>query len=104
MDFGEELHKMFLAGVGALAMTGEKARELITELVQRGELTVAQGKVLNEELQHKIHQKVQTVTERKPSAERMNQYVEKMSAEERAALKRKLEELDRADTDDGEEA
>ena len=33
---------------------GENAKELIDDLVEKGELTVEQGKVLNEELKHNI--------------------------------------------------
>ncbi|KFI65292.1 cytosolic protein [Bifidobacterium cuniculi] len=52
-DFGEGLRKVFLAGVGALATTAEKGQELVNKLVERGELTVDQGKKLNSELAHK---------------------------------------------------
>lgn len=51
--FGEGLHKVFLAGVGALATTSEKGKELIDNLVKKGELTVEQGKQLNAELSRK---------------------------------------------------
>ncbi|KFI60009.1 phasin family protein [Bifidobacterium gallicum] len=50
---GEGLRKVFLAGVGALATTAEKGSEIINDLVKKGELTVNQGKALNEELAHK---------------------------------------------------
>ncbi|RSX55172.1 cytosolic protein [Bifidobacterium dolichotidis] len=50
---GEGLRKVFLAGVGALATTAEKGSEIINDLVKKGELTVSQGKELNEELSHK---------------------------------------------------
>ena len=41
---------IFLAGVGATAYSFEKAQELVDDLVKKGELTVQQGKVVNEEL------------------------------------------------------
>ena len=44
---------IFLAGVGALAIGAEKSKEVIDQLIAKGELTVEQGKELNEELQHK---------------------------------------------------
>ena len=50
MDITEGIKKIFLAGVGAVATTGEAAKNLIDNLVEKGELTVEQGKVLNEEL------------------------------------------------------
>lgn len=103
MDFGEELHKMFLAGVGAMAITGDKAKALIEELVKRGELTVAQGKVLNEELQQKIKTKMQEAVGCKPNAEHVSECIEKMTPEERAAIRAKLEELEKSGTAKSEE-
>jgi polyhydroxyalkanoate synthesis regulator phasin len=52
-DLGEGLNKLFLAGVGAVAMGAEMSGALIDELVKKGEETVEQGKSLNEELSKK---------------------------------------------------
>ena len=52
----DELKKVLLAGIGAVAMTVEKSHELVEELVKKGELTVEQGKVINEELKHKLRE------------------------------------------------
>lgn len=57
MSFSEDLKKIFLAGIGAVAVTAEKSGELVDELVKKGELTLEQGKVLNEELKRKIKEK-----------------------------------------------
>ena len=54
MLFGDSMKKIMLAGIGAVAVTAEKSKELVDELVVKGELTVEQGKVLNEELKHKV--------------------------------------------------
>ena len=51
---GENIKKILLAGIGAVATTTEKSKELLDEMVKKGELTVEQGKVLNEELKHNI--------------------------------------------------
>jgi len=53
-DFSDNVRKIFLAGVGAVATTAEKGQDLVNDLVQKGELTVDQGKLLNTELSHKI--------------------------------------------------
>ena len=53
-DLTEGLRKMFLAGVGAVATGAEKTQEVVEELVKKGELTVEQGKTLNQELTHKV--------------------------------------------------
>lgn len=50
------LHKVFLAGVGALATTVEKSQEIVDDLVKKGEITVEQGKALNAELKHKAEE------------------------------------------------
>ena len=54
---GSGLKKVLLAGIGAVAVTGEKSKELLDEMVKKGELTVEQGKALNEELKHEMEKK-----------------------------------------------
>lgn len=44
------IKKLLLAGIGAMAYTYEKATLAVDEMVKKGELTVAQGRELNEEL------------------------------------------------------
>lgn len=53
----ELLKKVFFAGVGAMALTYEKANELVSDLVQKGKITVEQGKQLNEELKRVVDNK-----------------------------------------------
>ena len=50
------MKKSLLAGSGAAATTAEKSKEILDDLVKKGELTVEQGKVLNEELKHNVKQ------------------------------------------------
>ena len=57
-NLSKDFKNIFLAGIGAVAMTMEKSKEIIDVLVKKGELTVEQGKVLNEELKHNIKEKV----------------------------------------------
>ena len=57
-SFGENVKKLLLAGIGAVAVTAEKSKDLLDEMVEKGELTVEQGKVLNEELKHNIKKTV----------------------------------------------
>ena len=54
----DNLKKIFLAGIGAVAVTAEKSKDLLDEMVDKGELTVEQGKVLNEELKHNVKKTV----------------------------------------------
>ena len=51
-----DLKKVLLAGIGALATTVEKSKDIVDELVKKGEITVEQGKALNEELKHDIQE------------------------------------------------
>lgn len=52
-NLGDGFKDIFLAGVGAMAITGEKAKDLIDQLIEKGEITVDQGKQINSELKHK---------------------------------------------------
>ncbi|GKX68674.1 phasin family protein [Inconstantimicrobium mannanitabidum] len=45
-----EIKKALLAGVGAVATTYDKAEELVGQFVEKGKLTVEEGKELSEEL------------------------------------------------------
>lgn len=38
------LKKILLAGIGTVAVTAEKSKEVLDEMVKRGELTVEQGR------------------------------------------------------------
>lgn len=42
MELGEGLKKILLAGIGTAAVTAEKSKEILDELVKKGELTVEQ--------------------------------------------------------------
>lgn len=62
-----DLKKMLLAGVGAVATTYEKASEVVDELVQKGKLTVDEGKELSEELKRNFTTKAtEKINEIKP--------------------------------------
>ena len=73
MELGEGLKKILLVGIGTAAVTAEKSKEILDELVKKGELTVEQGKVLNKELKHNIKSTVKTAADSvKESAARKN--------------------------------
>ncbi len=57
MDFSDCMKKVFLAGVGAAATAVESASDIVNKLVEKGEITFEQGKVLNEELKRDAKQK-----------------------------------------------
>lgn len=99
-NISEDLKKIFLFGVGAVAVTAEKSKILIDELVEKGEITVEQGKILNEELKHNIKETIrETVTvnvvksETPPSADEVVDGLDKMTPEEIQKIKDKLEAM-----------
>ena len=49
----DELKKIFLAGVGITSTSIEKAEKLINEMVEKGRVTVQEGKELQTELTRK---------------------------------------------------
>ena len=78
---GENVKKLLLAGIGAAAVTAEKSKELLDEMVKKGELTVEQGKVLNEELKHNLKKTVQEnvhKAEKQTSTEEVDDLLEKL--------------------------
>lgn len=54
-----ELKKLFLAAVGSASVTYEKASKIVDEMVEKGRITVEEGKELTEELRKTIHSKKQ---------------------------------------------
>ena len=58
---GDGFKDIFLAGVGAMAITGEKAKDLVDTLISKGELTVDQGKQINTELKRKADAAVESM-------------------------------------------
>lgn len=57
-NLSEDLRKLLMAGVGAVSTAAEKVPEALDTLAKRGEETLQQGKVLNEQLRHEIKQAV----------------------------------------------
>lgn len=99
MNLSEDLRKIFLAGVGAIATTAERSQEMIEKLVKKGELSVEQGKSLNQELKHNFSSSVSdsTNTMKKSAvktASSIFEGIEQLSANERMRLKEMLENLE----------
>ena len=92
----ETFQNIFLAGVGALSIGGEKAKAVIDDLVERGQVTVDQGRKLNEELKHKAEESVSKVRE-----ESIRAYVRSLTPEERIAFAEQMAQIAREMEDDG---
>lgn len=50
----DELKKVFLAGLGSVAYTYEKSSKIIEDMVQKGKLSMEEGKELSEELKRNM--------------------------------------------------
>lgn len=74
------IKKVFLAGVGAVAMGAEMSQDLVDDLIKKGELTVEQGKSLNEEIARKVKETADEAYD-----EVLRSKFRGMSVEERAA-------------------
>ena len=92
-NFSEDLKKVLLAGIGAVATTIEKSKDVVDELVKKGELTVEQGKALNEELKHDIQEQKEEKTSAACAAD-VTEKLEHLNAEDLAKIKEKLAELE----------
>lgn len=93
------LKKILLAGIGTVAVTAEKSKEVLDEMVKRGELTVEQGKVLNQELKHNIKDTVKKNVNVSVKPQSPEELLDKMTPEQIQALKSKLAQMDEADVD-----
>ncbi|MCD7892488.1 MAG: aspartyl beta-hydroxylase [Erysipelotrichaceae bacterium] len=89
MNFSEDLKKILLAGVGAVAISAEKSKEVVDTLVKKGELTVEQGKVINEELRRNVKEKLNDPVD----VDSVSRDLEKLNKDDLEALKAKIEEL-----------
>ena len=87
-NIGDGFKDIFFAGIGALAITGEKAKEVVDQLIAKGEITVDQGKQLNSELTRKVGEAATNVRYATLEAR-----MKAMSAEERAAFVAKTAEI-----------
>nr|WP_294676045.1 hypothetical protein [uncultured Blautia sp.] len=111
MELGEGLKKILLVGIGTAAVTAEKSKEILDELVRKGELTVEQGKVLNQELKHNIKSTVKTAADsvkenaaRKNEQEELKATISKLTPEQLAVVKAQIESMQAEAAREKEEA
>ena len=95
-QLGESIRKLILAGIGAAAVTKEKSEIILRELVKKGELTVEQGKVLNEELKHNIKDAIRENVTVNVVTDDMLDAVDDMDDEQLAALKERIAKAEAA--------
>ncbi|MCI1997521.1 hypothetical protein [Olsenella porci] len=86
-DLTEGARKAFLLGVGAVAMGAEKTQGVVNDLVKKGEMTVEQGKAINEELHRKVSEAAAD-----SSDAALKEKLRGMTPEERAAWVKKAQQ------------
>ena len=102
----DNLKKVILAGIGAVAISAEKSKDVLDDMVKKGELTVEQGKVLNEELKHNLKQTVKNnvnVKVKVTTPEELSELLDKMTPEQLEALKAQIKEKESTVDSEAEE-
>jgi polyhydroxyalkanoate synthesis regulator phasin len=104
------LKKILLAGLGAVAVTAEKSKELVDQLAKKGEITWEQGKALNEELTRKVKktfdEKVAPIfTESKTKVDEVADHLRTMTKEQLRSVRDQIDAMEKADeeTRDGDD-
>ena len=93
-NIGGDIKKLLLASLGAAAMTAEKAKDITDELVKKGEITLEQGKTLNEELSRRLKREdAPAGEEAAPTADDVMKMLKKLSQEELLTLQARLDEV-----------
>lgn len=86
----DELKKVLLAGIGLTSMTIDKADYFVKELVEKGRLTIDEGKELQQELKRKSEGEAQAILNK---VNEKNQNVQYATKEDMARLEDKLDKL-----------
>ena len=92
------LRQLLMAGVGAATIVVEKTGEVVNKLVEKGELTMEQGKAFSEELKRSFEEKT-TEAQTKLTEQEMEALLASLTPEQRANLRTKLDKMDRDQTE-----
>ena len=95
----DAIHKILYTGIGAAALTEQKAREIVAELEKNGEVSAEQGKKLVQELVDKARRHGEDL--RKTIADEVKKVTDKyawVSRDEFNELKSRVEQLESRDT------
>ena len=98
-SIGEGIKNIILAGIGVMAYTGEKGKEIVDQLVEKGEITLDQGRELNEELRRKADDATKGVREGALEAA-----MKAMTPDERNAFAAKAAEFAKAQNEEAAKA
>lgn len=84
----DPFRQIFLAGVGALAVGAEKTQEILDSLVEKGQITVQQGKEIAAELQTNASDKTEQLRD-----EIIRAQMQTMTKEQRDAFAARIAEI-----------
>ena len=82
MELGEGLKKILLVGIGTAAVTAEKSKEILDDLVKKGELTVKTAA-----------DSVKESAARKNDQEELKATISRLTPEQLAAVKTQIERM-----------
>ncbi len=93
MVLGDTLKKVLLAGVGTVAATAEKGRELIDDMAKKGEITVEQSSILKKDIPENIQNLTSTIRNKvsKVTSTDFNAIIDKLGLDELESLKETIE-------------
>lgn len=103
----EGLKKILYAGIGTVAVTAEKMKDVLDVMIEKGEMTVEQGKVLNQELKHNIKKTMKenlNVSVKANTPDELAELLGKMSPEQIELLKAQISQMEEEDIVDEEKA
>ena len=90
-EIKEDLKEILLMGLGAISLTGDKAKDLKKELLEKGKDLYEAGQVKNEELKHTLKGKLDNIkTKEKTSKNDIIEAIKNMSAEEKKEISKYL--------------
>ena len=97
----DELKKVLLAGIGPTAMTYDKAEKFVKELMDKGRLTLDEGKELQSELKRKSQAEAEGFLEQIKEKSQSLQYATKEDLQRlEGKLDALLEELKQSKSDE----
>ena len=97
----DELKKVLLAGIGLTAMTYDKAEKIVKELMDKGRLTLDEGKELQSELKRKSQEEAKDLLGQIKEKSQSLQYATKEDLQRlEGKLDALLEELNQPKSDE----
>lgn len=94
--FFETLRKVLLASVGAMALAADEAEELVSRLVERGQIAQEEGRKLVQEMMVKSRERMGTSKEKMEAAidARIEKALERLNVPTKAEIERLSESID----------